>query len=690
MNDHSDILVSPISSIRDGNYQKALEQIQSLLEINPADTRLLVLMGACYSNLGEKPGANACWEWAISMEAGRAEAYNKLGIVLRELGLGPDAEAQFVRSLQIDPDLAGANYNLGNMLRDRGQFLEAELAYRRALAKSPTLENVSHNLGNVLFQLGKLSDAAIAYQNALAIKPDRDTAHNLGTVLFELGHLSRSEEAFRYALAIDQNSAITYIDFARVLYRASRYDEAEATVRRAIELNPLLAEAYLVLGTILDAKNSGNIDLSLDAYRQAIELDPDCMEAHSNLIYALMFRDEDELGVLAQGRAFLKQFEAPYIEHHRTYKNERSLTRRLRIGYVSPDFRDHCQSNFMTPLLENHDRRAVEIYCYSSVQRPDAFTDRLSGLADVWRDVRRLDDHDLAAVVENDRIDILVDLTMHMAGGRPLLFARRPAPVQVAWLAYPGTSAMATIDYRLTDPLLDSRNASGTHGDSTEQLIWLPDTFWCFDPMMNEMFPGPLPADRNRHITFGCLNSPRKMTIRTMQLWARILNQIAGSRMILLVANGDARKQVSSIFEELGVDPARLVFFDYQSREKYFATYQEIDISLDTFPYNGHTTSLDSFWMGAPVITQIGTAPAGRAGLSILSNLRLSELAARSDEEFVDIACRLASDRTRLRNLRADLRQRMERSPLMDYKRFAQGMETAYRQMWKNWCASTA
>jgi predicted O-linked N-acetylglucosamine transferase (SPINDLY family) len=263
-----------------------------------------------------------------------------------------------------------------------------------------------------------------------------------------------------------------------------------------------------------------------------------------------------------------------------------------------------------------------------------------------------------------------------------LAFARKPAPVQVAWLAYPATTGLEAMDYRLTDPYLDP---PGTKDQFySEKSIRLPNTFWCYDPLTSAPVANPLPADRNGHITFGCLNDYRKVNDGVLKLWARVLNAVPDSKLLLLCPQGSPRQRAMN---SLGVAPGRVEFLDRIPRARYLQYYHRIDVGLDTYPYNGHTTSLDGLWMGVPTVTMCGETAVSRAGFSQLSNLGLSELAASDEEQFVDIAARLGKDVARLRELRSSLRERMMRSPLMDAQRFARDMEQAYRSMWRQWCA---
>ena len=308
----------------------------------------------------------------------------------------------------------------------------------------------------------------------------------------------------------------------------------------------------------------------------------------------------------------------------------------------------------------------------------------MRGYPDVWRNIVGIPDQQVAELIRSDQIDILVDLTMHMAKNRLLVFARKPAPVQVTWLAYPGTTGLSTMDYRLTDPYLDPPGAN----DSCycEQSIRLPNTFWCYDPLCDQPLVNDLPALANRFITFGCLNHFCKVNDGVLTLWAKVLGAVKQSRLLLLAPRGQARDHVLEILSDQGIDESRVEFAIRLPFQQYLQLYNRIDLGLDPLPYNGHTTSLDAFWMGVPTITLIGKTVVGRAGWSQLYNLGLPELAAQTPVEFVKITVQLAEDLPRLQELRATLRARMRASPLMDGKLFASHVEQAYRQMWRKWC----
>ncbi len=379
---------------------------------------------------------------------------------------------------------------------------------------------------------------------------------------------------------------------------------------------------------------------------------------------------------------------------------------------------------FISPLLSHHDRAEFEVFCYANLAAPDGVTGRLRRQADVWRDIAGVSDRAAAQMIRDDKIDILVDLNLHMAGNRARLFARKPAPVQVTWLGYPGTTGMDAIDYRLTDPrldppdLMDVEEAGGSAGEAcphaqsavsssgerigiqhpyySERSVCLPDSFWCYDPCGSQENieaaihdmpqPGPLPALSTGHVTFGCLNNFCKVSDRSLAIWAGAMAALPSSQLLLAAPLGPHRDLVAA---KLGVRPDRVQFVAFQPWRQYLETYRSIDICLDTLPFNGGTTSLDSLWMGVPVLTRVGWTVVGRMGQSLLHTLGLNEMVARSDEEFVRLAVDWAQDLGRLAQLRAALRQRMRSSPLMDGARFARNIEAAYRQMWRAWCGST-
>jgi predicted O-linked N-acetylglucosamine transferase (SPINDLY family) len=349
----------------------------------------------------------------------------------------------------------------------------------------------------------------------------------------------------------------------------------------------------------------------------------------------------------------------------------------------------------MVPLLTNHNRQNVEVYVYCEFLRPGVTADRLKGGADVWRSVRALPDDRTAELIREDRIDILVDITMHANGCRLGMFARKPAPIQVTYLAYCSTTGVDAIDYRLTDRYFDPPGLSTDLGEGrldrdayyAEESVRLPDCYWCYPPPGEAPAVGPVPAVANGFVTFGCLNEFSKMTAPVLAAWCELLLKVPDSHLLLHAKLGDHRARVMEHAQRAGIDPARLQFMNQVHLEQYFALYHQIDVALDPFPWAGGTTTLDALWMGVPVVSLAGDTGVSRGGLSILSNLGMEHWVADTPAKYIEIASRAARDLSELTRIRSGLRRRMLESPLMDAPRFASGVEAAYRQMWKRWCA---
>ncbi len=587
----------------------------------------------------------------LAIQPNHADAIHLLGVIASQVGKHEVAVEYIQRAIGLEGNAAAFHFHLGEAYRALRRFPEAVACYRRALDLEPGLAEAHNNLGNLLKEQGKLDEALACYRRVLELKPGLAEVHNnLGTVLKAQGKL----------------------------------DEALACYRPALELKPDFAEARYNLGNVL--RDQGKLDEALACYRRAVELKPDFALAHSNLLYTQVFcPGYDAQTLYEEHRRWNQQHAERWAKLIQPHLNERSADRRLRVGYVSPDFRLHVVGRFLLPLLESHDHESFEIFCYASVPIPDSMTDRCRAQADAWRDVLGFSDEQVAETIRQDRIDILVDLTMHMANNRLLVFARKPAPVQVTYLAYCGTTGLGAMDYRLTDPYLDP---PGRHEKFyCEQSIHLPETYWCYRPAIETPPVSAVPALTGGHVTFGCLNNFCKVTAPTLAAWSRLLQAAPEARLLLHARAGSHRDRVRTFLAQQGVSAERLAFVDSLPTEEYFGVYRRIDVALDTFPYGGGATTCDALWMGVPVVSLAGETAVGRGGVSILSNVGLPELIARTPEQYVRIAVELAQDLPRLSELRATVRARMQASPLMNAPRFARNVEAAYRNIWRSWCA---
>jgi predicted O-linked N-acetylglucosamine transferase (SPINDLY family) len=574
--------------------------------------------------------------------------------------------------------------NLGNALAATGELPEAVAAFEKALALSPGNPNYLCNLGSALGELGRLEQAIVCFRQALAAWPHFAQAHyNLSVVLARQGKFPEAADGLARAIAIKPDYTEAHADLGNALTQQWKPDEAAAACLRAIELRPDFAQAHYHLGNARKAQ--GRLDEAIESYRTALSLRPYAPDIHSGLLLTLNYHEKsDPADLLKESRQWAAHYAEPLRKFWRPHENDRSPDRPLRIGYMSADFRAHACAFFLLPLLRHHDHRQFRIFCYAQVANPDSVTAQFRVDRDEWRYTVGLSDEQLAAQIRADRIDILVDTMGHTDGNRLLALARKPAPVQASWLGYIGTTGMSAIDYRITDSHVDP---PGEHEESfVEKPMQLADSLWCFDPMAAEPPVNALPAQGSGVITFGSLNSFFKNNKTVLSAWARILKLVGGSRLILPAPEGTSRQWAAELFSREGIEPDRVEFVGKQSRRNYLRTYHRIDIGLDPFPWSGHTTSLESWWMGVPVVTLVGQTAVGRAGLSYAANLNLLELAAGDTDEYVQVAIRLAADLPRLAQLRSSLRERLRASPLMDGQRFARSMEAAYRRMWRTWC----
>jgi protein O-GlcNAc transferase len=627
---------------------------------------------------GRFADAESLYRQMLAQNPTYAEALHLLGVLTYQQGK-PEAAVGFYRqALAAKPTHTAAHYNLGVALRDLNRVDEAVASFRQALVQNPNFAEAHNNLGALLAGGGQYEQAIAHYQQAISLKPNyREALINLGHALLEVQSPAAAIAAYQEAIALNPALPVPHLPFGLAFLQNDQPDEAIEQFQRALVLAPDMSPLHTHLGNAFKAR--GELAEALAAYRRAIELDPADPAPRDNFLYTLYFHPAyDAAAILNEHLMWNERFAAPAVRSVPAQPNDRSPGRPLRVGYVSADFRDHVVGRNILPLLRNHDRSQFHIACYSNSVRDDKLTAQFQACADQWHSIAQLSADRVAALIRQDQIDILVDLALHMSGNRLAVFAQKPAPIQITFAGYPGTTGLRAIDYRLTDPYLDPWGMDSFY---SEKVLRLADSFWCYDPLATEPNVNELPALKSGGgITFACLNNFCKITEPMLALWSRVLQAVPASRLHLLTPRGSARTR---LIAALKIDPARITFFDRRSRVAYLALYHHIDICLDTLPYNGHTTSLDAYWMGVPVVTLAGQTVVSRAGLSQLTNLGLPELAATTPDQFVQIATALANDLPRLANLRATLRDRMKSSPLMNAPLFARNIESAYRTAWR-------
>jgi protein O-GlcNAc transferase len=600
----------------------------------------------------------------------------------------PDAKALCQQVCNIAKHDAEAWGLLGVIHGMLGENQEGESCCRKAIALQPASAGIHNNLGNLLRLMGRPDEAEQCYRDAMRYAPGSADAYcNLGVLLREKQRSDEALASFRQALAINPNYAEAYNNMSLVFGDLGMPQKAMDACRASIKIKPDYADAYNNLGYLLF--ETGAIDAAIDNYRHALRLNPASMRARTNLVFSLNYHPTMESGEIAEEHKLIGQYYAAMTRaDSMPYENSVDDYRRIRVGYVSPDFREHSVCHFIEPLLACHDKGIVDTVLYADVDKEDDKTRQLRLLASEWRDIHGLSDEEVVSRVRADRIDILVDLAGHTVGNRLQVFANKPAPVQVTYLGYPNTTGLPTMDYRLTDAQADPLGA--TDRFCSERLVRLPHGFLCYKPEEDAPQVAALPALSNGYITFGSFNNIVKVNEHVIALWASVLSRISGSRLILkscFMESANVQERYYSLFSRYGVARERVdLVGERMSKNAHLSFYGRVDIALDPFPYNGTTTTCEALWMGVPVITLAGRTHAGRVGVSLLSRVGLEKYIAGNGAEYLDIAESLATDLAYLGKLRGMLRETVAASALCDGSGFARDVEAAYRSMWTAWC----
>lgn len=637
---------------------------------------------------GRLSQAAALYRKILARDPRCADALHLLGVVAHQTGQSADAVKLIRQAAAITPENPAIHSNLGEAYRHLRMLNEAVACFDTALALQPSYPTALNNLGNALHALGRQREALDSYQRAIALQPNDATIHNnLGNLFKDEGELDLAVSCFERALALKSDFAEARHNLGIVHQLQHRLEEATADFQQALAWKPDDAEFNNSLASILKAL--GRLDEAFAGYRRALALAPRRADIHSNLILALHYRSGQEQALEAELQRWNSCHAQPLARSIRPHTHERSPERQLRVGYISPDFRLHSVAFFLLPLLQAHDHRVVHITAFTTSPRVDHVTDQLISCVAEWRSLVGVSDEAAAQFIRDNHIDLLVDLSGHTAKNRLPLFARKPAPIQISFLGFPGKTGLQAIDYRLSDRWVEPVDIDPNA--SSEQLAYLPETAWCFAPLSGRPPVSVLPAARVGYITFGCFNNFAKVTDDLVRLWAKILQSVPHSRLMLkglALASPTVAQRLRILVQTHGVAPDRLDLRPQTaSAFDHLRCYEEVDIALDTFPYHGTTTTCEALWMGVPVVTLAGQTHVSRVGVSLLTNAGLPEFVAITPGSYVEKAVATARDLPALSHLRTNLRHRLQSSPLMDGPRFARAVEAAYRAMWVRWCA---
>jgi predicted O-linked N-acetylglucosamine transferase (SPINDLY family) len=720
-----------------GRNEIAEGLLAKAIALKPSEAAYHGNLGNALRNLGRLDDAIAAHRRALAIKPDFADAHSNLGNALKDKGELTEAVRSYRRAIALNPDFVDALVNLSHALREQGELEEAIAHARRALAirpesqlarvhlsaaltrqgrpedavaslreavrRHPDSASAHFNLGNILNDRGDLDEAADAFARAAALEPDFFRAHNnLGVVRMARGQRALAIEAYRRALAIRPDYAEATNNLGGALREDGRLGEAEACYRKAARLKPDFAEAHGNLGTAL--YELGRLEEAFVAYREALRLKskvvdlagscdpcdlipdskPESAGILSNLLMTLHYEPRiANARLIAAADRYGDIFDSP--PRPAAFPNDRTPSRRLRIGYVSGDFRQHAVGFFLASILEARDKAKAEVFLYSNNVKVDDWTRRLRTACDHWREIAGLADGAAAHQIREDRIDILVDLSGHTARNRLPLFALRPAPVQASWLGYFGAIGLKTMDYLLLDRFAVP---SGEELSYREAIVRLPDGRFCYTPPDYAPTPVDPPSLARGFVTFGSFNHVAKIGDAVVRLWAEVLQANVSSRLILkwkALDEEGVRSRLINAFSAYGVAPDRLELRGFSPHRTMLEQYGDIDVALDPFPFGGGLTSCEALWMGVPVVTWPGDRPASRQTSGFLENIGLRECIAASPTDYVACATALSSDCRRLTALRRELRGRMATSSLCDASRFARSLEAAFAEMWRCW-----
>jgi predicted O-linked N-acetylglucosamine transferase (SPINDLY family) len=634
-----------------GELAQAEEIYRLVLQADPSDANALAMLGVVCHQKGQHQEAVDWLRKAVALFPHSSVYHTNLAAACAALGRWDEAAASYAEVVRTRPDSAQDRNKLGDALRQLGRLAEAEACFREALRLKPEYPEALTNLGAALADQGRLGDALEKYREAMRLRPDLPEAHhNLGIVFSAM----------------------------------NKPDEALVCFEQALRLQPGSALILNSLGSV--HRDQGRAEKAISCYRMAVAANPELDFIYSNLLLALHYSAgyDPELA-LVEHVNWGKRFGEKPAAHQPHQPLNRDPDRRLRLGYVSGDFREHVQGRYIEPVIKAHDRERVEVFCYSNVGSPDARTERIKTSADAWRSTFGLSDAQAADLIRKDQIDVLVDLAGHTGGNRLGVFAKKPAPIQATICGYPSTTGLAAMDYRITDPHGDPPGQTERY--HVEKLIRVPKAQWvCQPPLAPDV--GPLPAQAPEQVTFGSFNSLSKVTDEMIGRWSQILKELPGAKLLIVSGAGKrGDERVRNTFDTYGISKERVELVERApSTEDYFRLYHRVDICLDTHPYSGCNSTADALWMGVPVITLATKAFVSRQGVAPLTFVGLGDLVAETAPAYIEAATRLARDLPRLRELRGQLRERLRSSPICDPTGFTRDLEAVYREMWQQLC----
>lgn len=674
-----------------GRHHEAIGLYEEAIALDPAYADAKANLGTALRDVGRMDEALAGLAAAVAGHPGHTGLLNAYGNALRQADRIDESIEVLQQAIATSPSYGEAHNNLGLAFAIKNDFRQARTHLKRATELKPESAIISNNYGALLLRMFLFPEAVAALSNAVARNPEYDEALiNLGIAHYMRGEGPEATAVYRRVLARHPDNAFARYSLGVALLEDQQLSEAEVEIRRALELDPTNALALNTLGVLMLEQHF--ITEARKAMRDAADVNTRSAPIfYSNYTFASLYEpDLSNAEILAIHKEFGRRFATNVADPAKPHANARDPERRLRVAYLSPDFRAHSVSYFFEALLEKHDRAKFEICLYSDTSRCDAITDGMKKAADLWVESAGLTNDAYAQKLREDGIDVLVNLGGHTSGNRLPVCALKPAPVQIEYLGYPETSGVPAMDYRITDRRADP--VGEAENWCTEEIVRLPHCFHLYRPSGKATPPAPAPHVAKGYVTFASFNVLPKVTDTAIAAWATILKAVPNSRFFIKCKQmRDARVQarVRDAFARHGIDPARIGMTAFvASVQEHLSKYAGVDLALDTFPYNGTTTTCEALHMGVPVLTIAGSNHRGRVGLSLLTAMGLAEeFVAASVDDYVARAIAFGRNPQRLAEVRPRLRDIMERSPLRDEAGFTQALEDTYRALWRRWCA---
>ncbi|MCW9035969.1 MAG: tetratricopeptide repeat protein [Rhodospirillales bacterium] len=701
--------------ISQGKAKEAKAALEKAVALDPSDPDAYCNLSSLYQQLGQISDAEKLIRDALEKVPNNPSLLNNLGCVLKENGKLEEAETTLFLAYETDRNILEVNINLGDTLRQNGKLDEAYSILEHAQKLSPLNPETLNNMGLVLFEMKRLEEAGQKFLQVIQKQPDHVFAlRNLGNVYMELGLAEQAVMAFNEAVKQGNGSCEAYTSLGGALLAAKKIPEAEAILKQAVILGPQSSEPWQFLGEA--ARANGKFDEAISCWNKSIELDPQSAETlysfaslyaytgdsvqavdyfrkalakapkndriHSNLLMALHYApDISRQEIFEDHLDWVKR----HVDNDRPRPEiaDKSPDRPLRIGFVSADFRFHATAFFFLEALKQWPKNGFETFLYSNLKIPDRYTEQFKEACDNWREIYSDSDYTASERIRNDKIDILIDMNGHTKTTRLALFASRPAPVQISWFDYVDTTGLKAMDYYIGDshqiPVEDEKYW-------VEKIYRLPHDYICYTPPKYAPEVSPAPFEKNGFVALGCFNTVFKLSKETVSVWSAILKRLPDVKLFLNspeFAKDYTVNRYANLFEKEGIDTSRIIIDEGGQHEEFIGAYSKIDIALDPFPYAGGLNTCEALWMGVPVIALNGERFCSRHAVAHLRTVGCPELVADDTGLYIEKVVELVEDHQRIRDYRANLRDKMKKSPLVDSKGFAGHLSTAFRDIWK-------